>query len=124
MCDAIQAVGGMASVPGDQRARLNAALLSMVQGVEDAATSVGVAECGILEAMETLPQVSFSQASTKSYYPEEEDICRADPKLAIRGVGAVGSVRVALSLWQKWVPNDLCKRGSPNESPSYPKGGG
>ena len=87
MCDAIQAVSGMAGVPGEQVSRLNAALLSMVYGVEDAMNSAGVAESGILEAMETLSQVGLSQASSESYYPEDEDNCRADPELASRRGG-------------------------------------
>ena len=115
----------MAGVPGEQVPRLNAALLSMVHGVEDAMNAAGVAESEIVEAMEMLSQVGLSQASTKSYYPEDEDNCRADPKLASRAVGAVGGVRVAPSLWQKWVPSDL--REVPGvgvrESPSYPSRG-
>ena len=31
--------------------------------------SEGVAESGVLEAMETLSQVGLSQATTESYYP-------------------------------------------------------
>ena len=60
--------------------------------------------------METLSQVGLSQVSTESYYPEEEENCHADPELASKGVGAVGKVRVAPSLWQKWVPKGLCER--------------
>ena len=55
----------------------------------------GVGSLVVLEAMETLSQAGLSQASTESYYPEDDDGCRADPELAIRGVGAMGSVRVA-----------------------------
>ena len=72
--------------------------------------SKGLAGNGLLEAMVTLSQASLSQASTESYCPEDEDDCMADPELASRGVGAVGSVRVAPSLWQPWVPGELCKR--------------
>ena len=68
VCDAIQAVRGMAGVPGEQVPRLNAALLSMVHGVQDAMNSKGVAESGALEAMETPSQVGLSRASTESYY--------------------------------------------------------
>ena len=79
----------------------------MVQGVGDATGPGGVDSSGILEAMETLSQVGLAQASTESYYPEDGDGCRADPELASRGVGAVDSVRIAPSLWQKWVPAGL-----------------
>ena len=67
----------------------------------------GVDSSGIREAMETLSQVGLSQASTESYYPEDEDGCSADPELVCRGVGAVGNVRITPSLWQKWVPEGL-----------------
>ena len=76
----------MAGVPGEQVPRLNAALLSMVHGVQDATNSEGVAESGVLEAMETLSRVGLSQASTESYYPEDEGDCKVDPELASRGV--------------------------------------
>ena len=74
----------------------------MVQGVADAAGPGGVDSSGILEAMETLSPIDLSQASTKSYYPEDKDGCRVDPELASRGVGAVGSVGIVPGLWQKW----------------------
>ena len=80
-----------------------------------------MAESGVLEALETLSQVGLSQASTESYCPEDEDDCQADPELASRGVGAVGSVRVAPSLWQKWVPRGLCERYREWESDRVPK---
>ena len=47
-------------VPGEQVPRPNAALLSMVHGVEDATNSVGLAESRVLVAMETLSQVGVS----------------------------------------------------------------
>ena len=68
-----------------------------------------MAESGVLEALETLLQVGLSQPSTEACYPkdEDEDGCQADPKLASKVLGGVGSVRVAPSLWQKWVPSGL-----------------
>ena len=74
ICEVVQAVSGMTSVSEEQRPRLNAALLSMVQGVADTTNSAGVADSGIVEATETVSQVGLSQASTESYYPEEETI--------------------------------------------------
>ena len=55
--------GGQWYGRGEQVPRLNAALLSMVHGVEDATNSVGMAESGVLEAMETPSQVGVSQAT-------------------------------------------------------------
>ena len=53
-CDVIQVVSGMESVPGEQVPRLNAALLSMIQGVQDATNTQGMAESRVLEPLETL----------------------------------------------------------------------
>ena len=67
------------SVPGEQVPRLNAALLSMLQGAKQATDPKGVAESGVLEGLETLSQVGLSQSNTESYYLEDEDNCQADP---------------------------------------------
>ena len=77
----------MAGDPEEQRLRLNAALLSMVQAVEDTTNSAAVAKFGILKAVEMLSQVGLSQASTEVSYPEEEDNCRAKRELSGRGLG-------------------------------------
>ena len=58
-CNAIVAVSHVEGVPENQRPRLNAAPLSMVQGVADPSGGEGVADTGVLEAMETLSQVGL-----------------------------------------------------------------
>ena len=120
-CNAILAMSRLEGVSENQRLRLNAALLCMVQGVADASSGEGVEDIGVLEAMETLSQVGLSQASTESYYAEEQENCHADPEPASKGVGAVGKVRVAPSLWQKWVPKGLCEKYKDWESEQPPK---
>ena len=81
ICKVIQTISGMNGIPREQRPRINAALLSMVQGLADAVGPRGMDSSGILEAMGTLSQVGLSQASTESYYPKDEDGCRVDPEL-------------------------------------------
>ena len=117
----IHAVSGMASVQGELIPRLNAAFVSMIQGVHDATNSQGVAESGVMEALKTMTQVGLSQASTESYYLEDQDDCQAHLELASRGLGPVGSVRVAPSPCQKWVPRGLCKRYQEWESDRVPE---
>ena len=46
-CNAILAVSHLEGVPENQRPRLNAALLSMVQGVADASSGEGVSQVGL-----------------------------------------------------------------------------
>ena len=90
--------------------------------------SVEVSKSRILEGMETLLQVGVSQASTESYYEEEEDNCRADPKLASSRMGAVGNVFELPPAYGKSGCRVVCvngiRCGSPNENPMYQKGGG
>ena len=64
----------------------------------------------LLEALETVSQVGLSQASMDGYYPDEEEPSQADPALASRGVGEIGDVMVAPSIWHKWVPRGLRER--------------
>ena len=87
ICEVIQTISGINGIPEGQQPRLNAALLSMVQGVADAVGPGDVDISGILEAMETLSKVGLSQPSSESYYLEDEDGCRAGPELGSGGSG-------------------------------------
>ena len=55
---------------------------------------------GLAAALETFSQVGLSHASMDSYYPGEEEPSQADPEVASRGVGEIGDVKVAPSLWK------------------------
>ena len=103
------AKGEHGDVEPHHQPRLNAALLSLVQGVSDVVGVDGMRASGLLEALETLSQVGLSQASTDNHCPEEEP-SPADPALASGGVGEIRDVTVAPSLWQKWVPRGLRER--------------
>ena len=63
---------------------------------------------GLTQALETILEEGLSQASEESYYDDEEP----EPvslQLARRGIGEVGNVKMADTIWRRCVPKDLLR---------------
>ena len=59
----------------------------------------------LTQALATISEEGLSQASEESYYDDEE-LEPVSPKLARRGIGDVGKVEMADSIWRRCVPGD------------------
>ena len=60
------------------------------------------------QARETISEEGLSQASEESYYDDDE-LEPVSLQLARRGIGEVGKVRMANTIWRRCVPKDLLR---------------
>ena len=60
------------------------------------------------QALTTISEEGLNQASEESYYDEEE-LEPVSLKLARRGIGEVGKVEMADTIWRRCVPGDLLR---------------
>ena len=62
----------------------------------------------LTQALETISEEGLSVASEESYYDEEE-LEPVSLQLARRGIGDVGKVKMADTIWRRCVPKDLLR---------------
>ena len=62
----------------------------------------------LTQALETISEEGLSQASEESYYDDDE-LEPVSVQLARRGIGEVGKVRMADTIWRRCVPKDLLR---------------
>ena len=127
ICGVIQAVSGMASVQEEQQLRLNAALLSMVQGAVDATNSAGVAESRILEPWRHCHKLDFRRRALNHTTQRRRTIAGRIHNWLARGWGRSVVFELPLVCGRsgcRVVCVSGTRIGSPNESPCYPRGGG
>ena len=62
----------------------------------------------LTQALETISEEGLSQASGESYYDDDE-LEPVSLQLARRGIGEVGKVRMANTIWRRCVPKDLLR---------------
>ena len=62
----------------------------------------------LTQALETISEEGLSQASEESYYDDDE-LEPVSLQLARRGIGEVGKVRMANTIWRRCVPKDLLR---------------
>ena len=62
----------------------------------------------LTRALETISEEGLSQASEESYYDNEE-LEPVSLQLARRGIGEVGKVKMADTIWRRCVPGDLLR---------------
>ena len=63
----------------------------------------------LMQAPTTISEEGLSQASEESYYDDEE-LEPVSLKLARRGIGEVGKVEMADSIWRRCVPGDMLRK--------------
>ena len=83
----------------------------LVLGICDAA-GAGAAKTilVVVGCLSELAEKGVDQEDEESYYSEEEDHGEVDPAVAARGLGQVGNVPIAETLWSRYVPEDLRSR--------------
>ena len=62
----------------------------------------------LTQALETISEEGLSQASEEAYYDDDE-LEPVSLQLARRGIGEVGKVRMADTIWRRCVPKDLLR---------------
>ena len=62
----------------------------------------------LTQALETISEDGLSQASEESYY-DDDKLEPVSLQLARRGIGEVGKVRMANTIWRRYVPKDLLR---------------
>ena len=98
-------------VHAKKRARMSEAVSQLVLGICDAA-GTGTAETVpvVVGCLTKLAEKGIDPEDEGSYYGDEDDDGEVDPTVAARGLGQVGNVPIAESLWSRCVPGDLRDR--------------
>ena len=94
-----------------ERAKMSEAVSPLVLRICDAA-GMGTAETVlvVVGCLTELAEKGIDPEDEESYYSDEEDDGEVDPTVAARGLGQVGNVPIAESLWSRCVPGDLRDR--------------
>ena len=95
-------------VHAKERARMSEAVSQLKLGICDAA-GTGTAETipVVVGCLTELGEKGIDPKDEESYYSDEEDHREANPTVAARGLGRVGNVPTAESLWSRCVPEDF-----------------
>ena len=98
-------------VHASERATMFEAVSQLVLGICDPA-GTGTAETVtvVVGCLTELAEKGISLEDEESYYSDEDDDGEVDPTVAARGLGQVGNVPIAESLWSRYVPGDLRDR--------------
>ena len=94
-------------VHAKERARMSEAVSQLVSGICDAA-GMGTSETVpvVVGCLTELAEKGIDQEDEESYYSDEEDDGEVNPTVAARGLGHVGNVPIAESLWSRCVLGD------------------
>ena len=95
-------------VHAKERARMSEAVSQLILGISDAA-GTGTAETipVVVGCLTELVEKGIDPEDEESYYRDKEDHGEVDRTVAARGLGQVGNVPIAESLWSHCVPEDL-----------------
>ena len=95
-------------VHAKKRARMSEAVSQLILEICDAA-GTGTAETipVLVGGLTKLAEKGIDPEDEESYYTDEEDHGEVDPTVSARGLGHVGNVPTAESLWSRCVPEDL-----------------
>ena len=98
-------------VHAKERARMSEAVSQLVLGICDAA-GTGTAETVpvVVGCLTGLAEKGIGPEDEESYYNDEDDDGEVDPTVAARGLGQVGNMPTAESLWSRCVPGYLRDR--------------
>ena len=98
-------------VHAKERAKMSQAVSQLVLGICDAA-SMGTSETVpvVVGCLTELAEKGIDPEDEESYYSDEEDDGEVNPTVAARGLGHVGNVPIAESLWSRFVLGDVRDR--------------
>ena len=102
----VEGLMGLPDVPRKQEGLLAGGLMALGRLAATIDPRKGLAR--LTQALETISEEGLSQASEESYYDDDEP----EPvslQLARRGIGELGKVRMADTIWRRCVPKDLLR---------------